>query len=169
MNNGDLGSTKFIKGADVQVEQAWNELGCTGDPSIIVAVLDEGVAVNHPDLKASMWVNEGEIYGSHKDNDGNGYIGDRHGYNFVQETGVISTDSHPTFSSSVALLFSCCQSFPASVSFPLSWLFTSGGQSIRICVQSRFSPVRLFVTLWTIALQAPLSMGFSTQEYWNQF
>ena len=93
VNNGDLGATKFIKGADVQVEQAWNELGCTGDPSIIVAVLDEGVAVNHPDLKASMWVNEGEIYGSHDDNDGNGYTGDLHGYNFVQDTGVISTDS----------------------------------------------------------------------------
>ena len=93
VNNGDLGATKFIKGADVQVEQAWNELKCTGDPSIIVAVLDEGVAVDHPDLKASMWVNEGEIYGSHEDNDGNGYTGDRHGYNFVQSTGVISTDS----------------------------------------------------------------------------
>ena len=32
---------------------------------------------------------------------------------------------------------------------------------------SRFSPVRLSVTLWTVALQAPLSMGFSRQEYWS--
>ena len=32
---------------------------------------------------------------------------------------------------------------------------------------SRFSHVRLFATLWTVARQAPLSMGFSRQEYWS--
>ena len=35
------------------------------------------------------------------------------------------------------------------------------------CMISCFSCVRLFVTLWTAALQAPLSMGFSRQEYWS--
>ena len=35
------------------------------------------------------------------------------------------------------------------------------------CVLSHFSNVRLFVTLWTVAHQAPLSMGFSRQEYWS--
>ena len=35
------------------------------------------------------------------------------------------------------------------------------------CVPSHFSCVRLFVTLWTIAWQAPLSMGLSCQEYWS--
>ena len=36
-----------------------------------------------------------------------------------------------------------------------------------VYVLSRFSHVLLFVTLWTVARQAPLSMGFSRQEYWN--
>ena len=35
------------------------------------------------------------------------------------------------------------------------------------CVLSSFSHVQLFATLWTVALQAPLSMGFTRQEYWN--
>ena len=37
----------------------------------------------------------------------------------------------------------------------------------HVCVPSRFSPVRLFATLWTAACQAPLSKGFSRQEYWS--
>ena len=36
-----------------------------------------------------------------------------------------------------------------------------------MCMLSRFSHVRHFVTPWTVALQAPLSMGFSKQEYWH--
>ena len=37
----------------------------------------------------------------------------------------------------------------------------------RVCMLSRFSRVRLFVILWTVIHQGPLSMGFSRQEYWN--
>ena len=38
-----------------------------------------------------------------------------------------------------------------------------------LCMPSPFSPVRLFGTVWTVACQAPLSMGFSRQEYWSGF
>ena len=90
VNDGSLRPSKFVAGADVGVKQAWDL--CTGDPSIIVAVLDEGVDFTHPDLKDAMWVNEDELWRSHEDNDGNGYAGDVYGYNFALGTGIISTD-----------------------------------------------------------------------------
>ena len=40
--------------------------------------------------------------------------------------------------------------------------------NLRVCVPSRLSRIRLFETLWTVALQAPLSMGSFRQEYWNR-
>ncbi len=55
--------------------------------------LDEGIYFRHPDLQYNMWENEGETYGSHKDNDGNGYVGDYYGYDFINNTGIISCDN----------------------------------------------------------------------------
>ena len=78
-----------VAGADVNCREAWEIYPEAGDPSIIVAVLDEGVMWNHPDLAANMWVNEDEEYASKEDNDGNGYAGDRYGYNFVKNSPVI--------------------------------------------------------------------------------
>ncbi|MCW5925051.1 MAG: S8 family serine peptidase [Saprospiraceae bacterium] len=51
--------------------------------TIIVAVLDSGVDPNHEDLKDIMWVNPGEIPGNGIDDDGNGYVDDIHGWNFL--------------------------------------------------------------------------------------
>lgn len=82
---------KAEAGADVNCNEAWQI--CTGDPSIIVAVLDEAVMWNHPDLQANMWTNPEETIGSDIDADGNGYKGDRHGYNFVKNSSVISWSS----------------------------------------------------------------------------
>lgn len=93
VNRGDMflqETPKSVAGADVQCEQAWKL--STGDPSIVVAVLDEGICLTHPDLERNLWINEGEIYRSHEDNDGNGYKGDVYGYNFVKDTGIISWD-----------------------------------------------------------------------------
>lgn len=84
INNADLAiATSSRKGADIDVADAWKLTG--GDPRIIVAVLDEGVKYTHPDLAANMWVNEAEIDGDGIDNDGDGYIDDIHGYNFVDD------------------------------------------------------------------------------------
>ena len=82
---------KAIAGCDVGCEDAWTM--CTGDSTIIVGVMDEGVHWEHPDLLANIWVNEDEEYASSLDNDGNGYKGDRHGYNFASDRGYIATTS----------------------------------------------------------------------------
>lgn len=74
--------TGTVAGADINVKDVWTRLTC-GDPDIIIAVVDEGVKYNHPDLQGNMWVNPGEIPGDGVDNDGNGYIDDVYGYNFV--------------------------------------------------------------------------------------
>lgn len=80
---------KSIAGCDVGCEAAWDL--CKGDASVIVGVMDEGVMWEHPDLFPNIWVNENEVYASKKDNDGNGYCGDKYGYNFATERGYISS------------------------------------------------------------------------------
>ena len=91
LNNNHVGAKA---GCDVNALEAWKT--CTGDPSIIVAILDEGVMYKHPDLEANMWCNPGETtQGAKTDGDGNGYEGDLHGYNFVTESGDITwTDAN---------------------------------------------------------------------------
>ena len=93
LNNNQVGAKA---GCDVNALEAWKT--CTGDPSIIVAILDEGVMYTHPDLAANMWCNPDEsVQGAKTDGDGNGYEGDLHGYNFVTESGDITwTDANDT-------------------------------------------------------------------------
>lgn len=71
----------IIAGSDINVVPAW-ELS-KGNRSVTVAVIDQGVDYTHEDLAPNMWKNEGETPGDGIDNDGNGYIDDVYGYNFI--------------------------------------------------------------------------------------
>lgn len=101
-NDGTVGSTdslgnkvnSSIKGADINVEPAWQQT--TGDPAVVVAVVDGGIDTKHPDLAASMWVNEDEIPGNGIDDDNNGYVDDYYGYNFAADTCAIEPTRHGT-------------------------------------------------------------------------
>ena len=88
INNKDMSVAETSRtGADINIKNAWGLTG--GDPRIIVAVCDEGVKYTHPDLAANMWVNTGEIPDNDIDDDGNGYVDDIHGWNFL------STEKYP--------------------------------------------------------------------------
>jgi subtilisin family serine protease len=78
-NDPDLGDQWALE--KIQAANAW-ELA-KGSESVVVAVIDTGIDYNHPDLKGNIWINTGEVPSNGVDDDGNGYVDDIHGWDFV--------------------------------------------------------------------------------------
>ena len=91
-NNRGLSETIFAgakEGEDIGAYGAWKYT--TGNREVVVAVVDEGVKYDHPDLADNMWVNQAELAGTvGVDDDGNGYVDDIHGLNAVKLNGNIT-------------------------------------------------------------------------------
>ena len=93
-NDGHIAGTKV--GADANVFKAW-ETGVTGSKDVLVAIIDGGFQVDHPDLKDNVWINTAELNGKPGvDDDGDGYVDDIYGYNFVINSSNINAHSHGT-------------------------------------------------------------------------
>lgn len=92
-NDGSIDKTKA--GSDINLFEGWKTTA--GSPAVIVAVTDSGVQFDHEDLAANMWVNEAELNGEPGvDDDGNGYVDDLYGWNFVDDSGTIVPEDHGT-------------------------------------------------------------------------
>ncbi|MBT7068463.1 MAG: S8 family serine peptidase [Verrucomicrobia bacterium] len=77
-NTGQNGGTDD---ADIDALEAWDRV--TGSEQVVVAVIDTGVNYNHTDLADNMWINVGETAGNGVDDDGNGFVDDVYGYDFI--------------------------------------------------------------------------------------
>jgi hypothetical protein len=77
-NTGQSGGTVD---ADIDAPEAWD--ATTGSNTVIVGIIDTGIDYNHPDLAGNMWTNPGETAANGIDDDGNGYIDDVYGWDFV--------------------------------------------------------------------------------------
>jgi subtilisin family serine protease len=76
----------------IKADSAWEKISAS--PDIVIAVIDSGIQINHPDLKQNIWRNEKEIADNEIDDDRNGFIDDTNGWDFVNNV----PDPTPKFS-----------------------------------------------------------------------
>lgn len=90
-NTGQFGPA----GNDIKAEAAWDIT--TGSRSIVVGVVDEGIDINHPDLKDNVWNNPAEIAGNGIDDDGNGFVDDLNGWDFAHDDNTVFDYALPSY------------------------------------------------------------------------
>lgn len=93
----NIGQSGGTADADIDAPEAWAAIG--PQPAVKVALMDDGVQLNHPDLAANIYVNPGEIPGNNIDDDGNGWVDDVNGWDFSDgdnNPNPGGTDSHGT-------------------------------------------------------------------------
>jgi subtilisin family serine protease len=78
----NIGQGGGTPGADIDVLDAWD--WTVGSPSEVIAVIDSGIDLDHPELIGRLWVNDDEIPDNGMDDDGNGYVDDRNGWDMVE-------------------------------------------------------------------------------------
>lgn len=90
------GNTNKVLDADIDATEAW-EITQGGETihgdEIVIAIIDNGFKIDHPDLEGNIWTNLEEIPNNNIDDDHNGYIDDYYGWNFKSESNDVTTNN----------------------------------------------------------------------------
>ena len=119
----------------IQANLAW-DLG-TGSSDVVVSIVDDAITINHPDLKDIIWVNPNEIPNNGIDDDGNGFVDDMKGWNFVVIKGL----------NFISLFFPIV--VPFSIVTHFSFTFISNTNSFILCPRLIFSEISKTSTIFS--------------------
>jgi subtilisin family serine protease len=162
-NTGQLvGGVAGTPGADISAVEAWDiERGLTNQ--VTVAVIDSGIDLAHPDLQGRIWQNPGEIPNNGLDDDGNGYVDDVFGWNFVHNNKTPGDDNgHGTHVSGIAAAATNNGRGIAGVShgaliMPLKAANSAGGLSVSNVIKAIDYAVDNGADIINMSFAAPLS------------
>ena len=105
LRNEDFYRNEKAEALDVGAERAWKRFEAFSQRrQVVIALIDTGVDIAHPDLENSIWTNPGEVAGDGIDNDGNGFVDDVSGWNFIDHSPRIfegGAESHGTHNAGI--------------------------------------------------------------------
>ena len=134
---------------DIDAPEAWD--AGTGDGSAngpVVAIIDGGCDLTHPDLSPNLWTNPGEIPGNKQDDDGNGYVDDIHGWNAYTDKGSLPVEVHGTEVAGVAAARGNNGIGVAGVGWQTRFMFVAGSTGTTSVAVKAFNYILTQKQLW---------------------
>jgi len=147
----NVGQFRGTASADIDAPLAWTI--STGSPDTVVAVIDSGVDLQHVDLAANIWVNPGEIPDNGIDDDGNGYIDDVHGWDFI------SNDNDPSDDDSI------CEGHGTHTSGTIGAVGNNGIGVTGVSWNVRVMPLKIFKKFYGVICSSTSAAIIEAVEY----